>query len=157
MLNKRRSLSLVAILLVIYAAKAWHHTQPTHDTTSQPHEQVSQSSTNDISSQTDAYRVARYIQSHQTLPSIYISKREARQHGWNPSQGNLCKVLPGRVIGGDNFANREHRLPEQAGRHWHEADVNFNCGRRNSDRLLYSTDGLVYLTTDHYRSFTQVP
>jgi len=66
-------------------------------------------------------------------------------------------VLPGRAIGGDRFSNRERRLPMQAGRQWYEADVNYNCGHRDADRLLYSSDGLIFLTTDHYRSFTPVP
>ena len=66
------------------------------------------------------------------------------------------KVLPGRAIGGDPFMNREKQLPEEAERQWFEADVNYQCGHRGSDRLLYSNDGLIYLTTDHYRTMQRV-
>lgn len=99
--------------------------------------------------------VVPYVKEHGKLPDYYISKREAKSQGWNPSQGNLCEVLPGRAIGGDVFTNRERSLPTQSGRVWYEADLNFNCGNRNSDRLLFSNDGLVYVTHNHYKTFEQ--
>lgn len=114
------------------------------------------SATDDISVRTADRQVARYLQQHQRLPDFYLTKAQARRQGWNASAGNLCQVLPGRAIGGDRFANRERKLPAQAGRQWYEADVNYHCGRRSTDRLLYSSDGLIYLTTDHYRSFQRV-
>ncbi|MBK0098266.1 hypothetical protein IBT49_19960 [Erwinia sp. S63] len=110
----------------------------------------------DIAQLTDANTVARWLQQHHKLPDLYLTKSEARRQGWNPSKGDLCNVLPGRAIGGDRFSNREHRLPMQQGRQWYEADVNYDCGHRDADRLLYSSDGLIFLTTDHYRSFKQV-
>ncbi|QDY41856.1 ribonuclease domain-containing protein [Candidatus Pantoea soli] len=111
----------------------------------------------DIAQQTEAQHVARWLQQHHRLPDFYLTKSEARRQGWNPAKGNLCDVLPGRAIGGDRFSNREKRLPAQSGRQWYEADVNYRCGHREADRLLYSSDGLIFLTTDHYRSFTPVP
>lgn len=110
----------------------------------------------DISVLTDQQRVAGYLQQHQRLPAYYLRKSEARRQGWEPSRGNLCQVLPGRAIGGDRFSNREGGLPEKAGRRWYEADVNYQCGRRSSDRLLWSSDGLIFVTRDHYRHFEQV-
>lgn len=110
----------------------------------------------DIAQLTDANTVARWLQQHHKLPDLYLTKSEARRQGWNPSKGDLCNVLPGRAIGGDRFSNREQRLPMQQGRQWYEADVNYDCGHRDADRLLYSSDGLIFLTTDHYRSFKQV-
>ncbi|MDF7658013.1 ribonuclease domain-containing protein [Erwiniaceae bacterium L1_54_6] len=110
-----------------------------------------------IAQLTDAETVARWLQQHHKLPDLYLTKSEARRQGWNPAKGNLCDVLPGRAIGGDHFGNREQRLPQQAGRQWYEADVNYDCGHRDADRLLYSSDGLIFLTTDHYRSFKPVP
>lgn len=101
-------------------------------------------------------RVANYIQQHQRLPDYYIRKSAARRQGWDPAKGNLCQVLPGRAIGGDRFSNREGGLPEKSGRSWYEADVNYQCGRRGADRLLYSSDGLIFVTRDHYRHFEQV-
>ncbi|ORM68018.1 ribonuclease domain-containing protein [Pantoea rwandensis] len=110
----------------------------------------------DIAQRTEANTVARWLQQHHQLPDLYLTKSEARRQGWNPSKGDLCDVLPGRAIGGDRFSNREQRLPMQAGRKWFEADVNYDCGHRDADRLLYSSDGLIFITTDHYRSFKQV-
>lgn len=101
-------------------------------------------------------RVARYLQQHQRLPDYYLTKSQARRQGWDAREGDLCDKLPGKAIGGDRFANREGRLPARQGRNWYEADVNYQCGHRNADRLLWSSDGLIYLTQDHYRSFKRV-
>ncbi|MBD1227216.1 ribonuclease domain-containing protein [Xenorhabdus griffiniae] len=105
---------------------------------------------------TEQNRVADYLRQHHTLPDYYITKKQARRLGWNARAGNLCEVLPGKAIGGDKFSNREHKLPTKSGRHWFEADVNYRCGHRGSDRLLYSNDGFIYLTVDHYNSFTRL-
>lgn len=115
-----------------------------------------QNSSNDISALTQQQRVADYLHQHQRLPDYYIRKGDARRQGWDPAKGNLCDVLPGRAIGGDRFSNREGGLPEKNGRRWFEADVNYQCGRRGTDRMLYSSDGLIFVTRDHYRHFEQV-
>jgi ribonuclease T1 len=90
------------------------------------------------------------------LPDHYVTKREAEALGWRPGS-DLCDVAQGRVIGGDRFQNREGRLPDAQGRRWFEADLDFACGRRGAKRLVYSSDGLIYLTVDHYESFVEVP
>jgi len=118
--------------------------------------EASTSSRDDISALTQQQRVAGYLHQHQQLPPLYLKKSEARRQGWDPARGNLCEALPGRAIGGDRFSNREGRLPDGQGRRWFEADVNYQCGRRGSDRMLYSSDGLIYVTRDHYRHFEQV-
>ncbi|MFA3781000.1 ribonuclease [Yersinia sp. 1652 StPb PI] len=105
---------------------------------------------------TQHQQVAKYLQVHHRLPDFYLTKQQARAQGWDPKDGNLCKVLPGRAIGGDRFSNRERQLPEAKGRNWREADVNYRCGHRGSDRLLYSNDGLIYLTQDHYKRFIRM-
>jgi ribonuclease T1 len=89
------------------------------------------------------------------LPDHYVTKREAEALGWRPGS-DLCDVAPDRVIGGDRFQNREGRLPDAQGRRWFEADLDFNCGRRGAKRLVFSNDGLIYLTVDHYESFVEV-
>ncbi len=89
------------------------------------------------------------------LPDRYVTKREAETLGWQPGS-DLCDVAPNRVIGGDRFHNREGRLPDAQGRRWFEADLDFACGRRGAKRLVYSSDGLIYLTVDHYESFVEV-
>ncbi|CAQ85783.1 MULTISPECIES: ribonuclease domain-containing protein [Photorhabdus] len=105
---------------------------------------------------TEQNEVAAYLRQNNKLPDLYITKKQARDLGWNAKLGNLCQILPGRAIGGDKFANREKKLPIKPKRQWFEADVNYRCGHRGSDRLLYSSDGLIYLTLDHYKSFTLV-
>jgi hypothetical protein len=90
------------------------------------------------------------------LPLRYLRKDEAAKLGWRPGV-DLCKLAPGRAIGGDAFSNRERKLPRKPGRRYYEADLDFACGKRDADRLVFSDDGLRYVTTDHYQSFHQVP
>lgn len=95
--------------------------------------------------------VIDYVQTHKQLPEYYLTKGEARSQGWVASKGNLCDVLPGRAIGGDKFSNREKTLP--VGAQYFEADVNYTCGRRNADRIVFTKNGDVWLTHDHYKTF----
>lgn len=90
------------------------------------------------------------------LPKHYLSKREAGKLGWKPGQ-DLCRVAPGKAIGGDRFHNREQRVPQAVGRLWFEADLDYACGKRGARRLVWSNDGLIYVTTDHYGTFKEVP
>lgn len=97
--------------------------------------------------------VVPYVKQNNKLPNYYITKRDARERGWIASEGNLCEVLPGRAIGGDIFSNRERQLPYKKGRIYYEADLNYNCGNRNADRLIFSNDGLIFVTYNHYKTF----
>lgn len=97
--------------------------------------------------------VIAFLKEYHHLPACYITKHQALERGWKPQEGNLCEVLPGKVIGGDYFGNREKRLPTKAGRKYYEADINYDCGRRNAERLIYSNDDLMFITKDHYHSF----
>ncbi|CAI6045004.1 Ribonuclease [Paenibacillus sp. JJ-100] len=114
------------------------------------------SQTTDISQEMGFQEVADYIQEHHELPPNYITKNEARALGWEPSKGNLHQVAPGKSIGGDVFRNREGLLPSKKGRVWYEADIHYKGGTRGSDRIVYSNDGLIYQTTDHYKTFQQI-
>ena len=96
------------------------------------------------------------VRQHGELPDRYLDKNEARSWGWNPGS-DLCDVAPGHAIGGNRFGNREGLLPDRRGRRWTEADLDFDCGRRNAKRLVFSNDGLIFVTTDHYESFYEVP
>ncbi|WP_245585881.1 ribonuclease domain-containing protein [Paenibacillus pinihumi] len=100
--------------------------------------------------------VSDYIREHGKLPANYMTKKEASQLGWVPSKGNLNQVAPGKSIGGDRFGNREGLLPKAKNRIWYEADINYKKGSRGADRILFSSDGLIYMTTDHYKSFTDI-
>ena len=98
--------------------------------------------------------VALYIHLYGHLPSNYLTKNEAENLGWSASKGNLWDVAPGAAIGGNKFGNYEKRLPEKNGRRWYECDVNYEGGFRGAERILFSNDGLIYYTADHYNTFT---
>jgi hypothetical protein len=104
----------------------------------------------------DFVEVVESVRTTGRLPDRYVDKRQARALGWEPGS-DLCDSAPDRVIGGDRFQNREGRLPAAAGRQWFEADLDFDCGRRGAKRLVFSNDGLIFVTTDHYESFVEVP
>ena len=90
------------------------------------------------------------------MPSYYIDKKQARGSGWQDWKGNLSNVLPGKMIGGDVYKNREGKLPSAPGRVWCEADINYGTGYRNRERILYSNDGLLFVTYDHYQTFYEM-
>jgi ribonuclease T1 len=107
--------------------------------------------------QTEAFaETVTSLRTAKALPTHYLTKREAERLGWKPGQ-DLCRVAPGKAIGGDSFGNREKRLPETSGRRWREADLDYACGKRGAKRLVWSSDGLIYVTTDHYGTFKEVP
>ena len=98
--------------------------------------------------------VAAYLYLYGHLPSNYITKNEAQDLGWVSREGNLPKVAPGKSIGGDKFGNREGLLPTEKGRQYYECDIDYEGGTRNGKRIIFSNDGLIYYTEDHYESFT---
>lgn len=100
--------------------------------------------------------VALYIHTYGKLPCNFITKNEAKKLGWVSNQGNLWDVTDQMSIGGDRFGNYEGLLPDAPGRKWTECDVNYEGGFRGSERILFSNDGLIYYTDDHYESFTQL-
>ena len=105
---------------------------------------------------TSKEEVALYIHLYGHLPDNYITKQEAKDLGWVSSKGNLGKVAPGKSIGGDRFGNYEGLLPEKRGRKYFECDIDYKGKSRNSKRIVYSNDGLVFYTDDHYESFEQL-
>ena len=100
--------------------------------------------------------VAAYIHTFHKLPSNFITKNEASKLGWVSNKGNLWDVTDEMSIGGDKFGNYEGLLPKKNGRQWYECDVNYTGGFRGDERIVYSNDGLIYYTEDHYESFTQL-
>ena len=97
--------------------------------------------------------VAEYIYTFGHLPSNFITKNEAKDLGWDSSKGNLSEVAPGKSIGGDRFGNREGNLPTKKGRKYTECDINADGGYRGAERIVFSNDGLIYYTGDHYNTF----
>lgn len=95
--------------------------------------------------------VALYLCTYGELPSNFITKKQARELGW--SGGSLEPYAPGKCIGGDRFGNYEGSLPK--GRTYHECDINtLGAKSRGAERLVFSDDGLIYYTEDHYETFT---
>ena len=94
--------------------------------------------------------VSLYLYTYNHLPSNYITKSEARDLGW--TGGSVEQYAPGYAIGGDKFGNREGVLP--AG-NYHECDIDTIGGTsRGAKRIVYSDDGRIYYTEDHYETFT---
>lgn len=100
--------------------------------------------------------VAAYLHQFKRLPGNFITKADAMALGWDSDKGNLWDVTDHLSIGGDQFGNREGLLPTSSGRQWYECDVNYQGGFRGSERLVYSNDGLIYYTDDHYQTFSQL-
>lgn len=89
------------------------------------------------------------------LPSYYISKEELYALGWKEGKSVASKA-PGRMVFGGVYENEDGHLPSAPGRIWYEADINYYEGRRNRHRILFSNDGLVFVTYDHYLTFYEV-
>lgn len=102
---------------------------------------------------TSKEEVALYIHLYNHLPGNYITKKEAQDLGWDSSKGNLNTVAPGKSIGGDKFGNREELLPKKEGRVYYECDIDYKKGSRNAKRIVFSNDGLIYYTEDHYETY----
>ena len=83
--------------------------------------------------------VALYIHTYNKLPNNYISKKDASAAGWNQETDNLDIILP-----------------KAEGRRYYEADIDYDGGSRNSKRIVYSSDGLIFYTEDSYENFERL-
>lgn len=138
-----------------------NQTETASETQSQTQEETTASATTERQSQgiseSGKYNskddVALYIHTYHHLPSNYMTKNQARNIGWEG--GNLENISPGHYIGGDRFTNYQRLLP--TGVQYYECDVN-NAGERSrgAERLLYTADGTVYYTPDHYETVTKL-
>ncbi len=100
----------------------------------------------------DKENVALYLHTYGKLPSNYITKKEAENLGW--TGGSLERFAPGKCIGGTYFGNYEGLLPKKKGRSYYECDIG-TLGRssRGAKRIVWSNDGLIYYSGDHYETF----
>ena len=99
--------------------------------------------------------VALYIHTYGKLPSNFITKEEAQKLGWDG--GYLDKYAKGKSIGGDYFGNFDNKLPKQKGRSYYECDIDTKGAKaRGVKRIVYSNDGLIYYTEDHYETFVKL-
>ena len=123
--------------------------QPTETATPEPTPAIP----DEDGSYTTAEDVCAYLLAYGHLPSNFITKKQAQALGW--SGGSLERYAPGKCIGGDRFGNYEGLLPAANGRKWTECDINtLGAKSRGAERLIFSNDGLIYYTADHYESFT---
>ncbi len=92
------------------------------------------------------------------LPLYYISEADAKNLGYKSRKGNLGIVAPGMMLTKGVYHNRDGHLPSSAGRIWYEADINYDSkiGYRGTDRILFSNDGLIFVTYDHYHTFKEI-
>ena len=96
--------------------------------------------------------VALYIHTYGHLPDNFITKKDAQALGW--PGGSLEPYAPGKCIGGSRFGNYEGLLSEAAGRTYTECDIDtLGADSRGAKRIVFSNDGLIYYTEDHYKSF----
>jgi len=99
--------------------------------------------------------VALYLRTYGRLPDNFITKAQARDLGW--PGGDLRPYAPEKAIGGDRFGNFEGLLPNKKGRTYYECDIDtMGKSSRGAKRLVYSNDGLIYYTDDHYESFIRL-
>ena len=101
----------------------------------------------------DKDNVALYIHLYGKLPSNYVTKKDAEAlYGWQG--GALDVIAPGKAIGGSYYGNYEGLLPDADGREWTECDIGtIGQTKRGAERIVFSNDGLIYYTDDHYESF----
>ena len=96
--------------------------------------------------------VALYIHTYGHLPDNFITKKDAQALGW--PGGSLEPYAPGKCIGGSRFGNDEGLLPEADGRTYAECDIDtLGADSRGAKRIVFSNDGLIYYTEDHYETF----
>lgn len=153
LLKKLIVLPVIATLICMLVACSLQH--DSKDVTDDGHNTETQSSNiKEDGLYTSPEEVAEYIHEFGHLPDNFITKDEAKALGWDSKMGNLAEVAPGMSIGGDHFGNYEGLLPEAPGRKYTECDVNYDGGSRGAERIIFSNDGLIYYTGDHYESFT---
>ncbi|WP_284677030.1 hemagglutinin repeat-containing protein [Leclercia adecarboxylata] len=113
----------------------------------------------DLKTTEAANEVVESLRNTGMLPQNYVDKTQAMVNGWKPGKA-LNNTTPGGQIGGDIFENSTNILPSSPGRVWREADIGLNNtmsrGNQPGTRLLYSDDGLLYITTDHYETATSI-
>ncbi len=137
------------------AATAQPKPAPTAAVTAVPAEENKADLPDEAGFYTTAEDVAAYLVAYQKLPRNFITKAEARKLGW--PGGDLRPYAKDRAIGGDRFGNYEGLLPDKKGRVYYECDIDtLGKASRGAKRLVYSNDGLIYYTKDHYESFTML-
>lgn len=89
------------------------------------------------------------------LPNYYVTKKYANEKGWKAGKW-LSDFVPTVMMTGGIYRNDDKHLPQKNGRIWYEADINYKSGKRNKQRVVWSNDGLIFVTYDHYKTFYEI-
>lgn len=128
-------------------------TEPTTEATEPPTEATEPEQIDEDGWYYSAEEVSLYLYTYGHLPENFITKAEAQDLGWEG--GSVERFQEGAAIGGDKFGNREGVLPKAKGRQYYECDIDTNGkSSRGAKRIVFSNDGLIYYTEDHYETFT---
>lgn len=163
MKNYRRIIALLLIFLLLFTGCAGKGTvrttsqdvkqgtsAPVTETTAPPEESEPPQAALDADGEyTSKEDVALYLHLYGKLPVNFITKKQAQKLGWE--SGDLWRYAEGKSIGGDRFGNYEGLLPED--KDYKECDIDYHGGKRNAKRIVFSADGFIYYTGDHYESF----
>ena len=168
-------LTLAVFLVFSLTACVIHTAVPTHEEASPRTDELSQETAPNTNSEeaapeneepnapavsedgsyTTKEDVALYIHLYGHLPGNFITKKEAEKLGW--TGGSLEPYAPGKCIGGGRFGNYEGLLPEVKGRTYTECDIDtLGAKSRGAKRIVFSNDGLIYYTDDHYQTFEKL-
>ena len=96
-----------------------------------------------------------WLRNYSVLPSNYIKEADLRALGWDRGD-SPAKYIQGKMVTMGEYRNENGHLPQAPGRVWYEADINYYSGKRNGHRILWSNDGLIFVTYNHYRTFIEV-
>lgn len=152
----KAALLILALLLLMNLAGCTKGEDKGQSNSSQNNSSQSTKGVEEGNSYSSKDEVAEYIHKYKELPPNFITKKEAGALGWKSSEGNLWEVTDKASIGGDIFGNREGLLPKKKGRVYYECDINYQGGYRGAERIVFSNDGLIFYTSDHYESFEEL-
>ncbi len=96
-----------------------------------------------------------WLKHYGVLPNYYVSREEYINAGWISGKPPV-KWFPGKMMYGEIYSNKDGKLPNQSGRIWYEADINYYEGRRNKHRIYFSNDGLIFVSYDHGNTFYEI-
>jgi len=142
--------SIVLLTMLVMGCGKNTNINSSDSITSKVNEQIEEKGT-----YTSKEEVALYIHTYKKLPSNFITKQAAMKLGWK-HKGTLDVAVPGKSIGGDKFGNFEGKLPVVAGRIYKECDIDYIKGSRGSKRVIFSNDGNIYYSGDHYKNFEKL-
>lgn len=89
------------------------------------------------------------------LPNYYITKQDLKSLGWRKGK-TISDFISGKLLTKGVYHNANGHLPQKTERVWYEADINYTHGKRNGQRILWSNDGLLFVTYDHYETFYEI-